>query len=64
VDNVDDGTSVTIINYGSVAEIQIENGGHTWPSADPFNVGFPLGKTTQDINFNTLLHQFLFQSIN
>ncbi|MFL0351980.1 alpha/beta hydrolase family esterase [Xanthomarina sp. GH4-25] len=64
VDNIDDGTSVTIINYGSVAQLHIENGGHTWPSADPFNVGFPLGKTTQDIDFNTLLYQFLFHSIN
>lgn len=63
IDTENDGTSVTLIDYGSVAEIQIENGGHTWPGADPFNVGFPLGKTTQDINFNTLLYNFLFNSI-
>lgn len=63
LDTVDDDTSVTVIDYGSVAELRIENGGHTWPGADPFNMGFPLGKTTQDLDFNNLLYQFLFQSI-
>jgi len=64
VDQVEDGTAVNIIDYGEVVQLEIENGGHTWPGADPFNVGFPLGKTTQDLDLNTLLYQFLFQSIN
>ena len=64
IDKSEDDTSVKIVDHNTVVEIQIENGGHTWPGTDPFNVGFPLGKTTQDINFNTLLYQFLFQSIN
>lgn len=59
IDTANDGTSVTLLDYGTVEEIQIENGGHTWPDADPFNVGFPLGKTTQDIEFNKLLYNFL-----
>lgn len=59
IDTENEGTSVTVSDYGSVTEIQIENGGHTWPGADPFNVGFPLGKTTQDIEFNKLLYNFL-----
>lgn len=60
IDVADDATSVTITDYGIVADVRIENGGHTWPGADPFNVGFPLGKTTQDLSFNTLLFNFLF----
>lgn len=30
----------------------INNGGHTWPGADDFNIGLPLGKTSGDINLN------------
>lgn len=56
----DDGTSILLENYNSVAFMKIENGGHTWPNSDPFNVGFPLGKTTQDINFNEHIYNFLF----
>ncbi|SDW33265.1 polyhydroxybutyrate depolymerase [Lutibacter oricola] len=59
INTVEDETSVTIKNYDSVTEILIENGGHTWPGTDSFNVGFPLGKTTQDINFNNILANFI-----
>jgi len=59
INKLNDETTVTIKSNGSVTEILIENGGHTWPGADPFNVGFPLGKTTQEINLNTLLLDFI-----
>lgn len=59
-DIVEDETSIIIENYNSVVFMKIENGGHTWPNSDPFNVGFPLGKTTQDINFNEYIYNFLF----
>ena len=51
-----DGTAVTWIEQGndrqSVALATINEGGHTWPGADPFNVGLPIGKTTRDIDAN------------
>lgn len=56
-----DDTSVLIKKYeGSktTIAIQIKNGGHTWPGADDFNIGFPLGKTTHDISFNELMWKF------
>ena len=59
-DKVDDGTSISVEAYDTVAYMKIKNGGHTWPNSDPFNVGFPLGKTTQDIHFNEYLYTFLF----
>lgn len=61
INKSEDKTSVRIEDYGKLSYITIENGGHTWPNSDPFNVGFPLGKTTQDINFNELLYSFLFE---
>ena len=60
-DVANDSTSVIIENYNSVVFMKITNGGHTWPNSDPFNVGFPLGKTTQDVNFNEQMYKFLFQ---
>ncbi len=63
IDTEDDGSSVELIDYGTLKAVTIENGGHTWPNTDPFNVGLPLGNTTQDIDFNTLVYQFLFQPI-
>jgi polyhydroxybutyrate depolymerase len=59
INKLDDETTVAIKNNGTVTEILIENGGHTWPGSNPFNVGFPLGKTTQEINLNTLLLDFI-----
>lgn len=57
-----DGTSVTWIEQGngqqSVALATITEGGHTWPGADPFNVGLPIGKTTRDIDANEVIWQF------
>jgi len=58
-----DGTSVTWQEQSkgqySVALATIRDGGHTWPGADPFNVGHPLGKTTRDIDGNDVIWQFL-----
>lgn len=44
-----------------VALATIRDGGHTWPGADPFNVGLPIGKTTRDIDANETIWQFLSQ---
>ena len=61
INPIEDETSVNITIYGGdkdVVLIKIENGGHTWPGADDFNVGFPLGKTTHDILFNDVMWKF------
>lgn len=64
INNFKDDTSITLKNYNSlVVEVKVENGGHTWPASDPFNFGFPLGKTTKEIDVNKLVYQFLFTSI-
>lgn len=42
----------------SVALATISEGGHTWPGADPFNVGLPIGKTTHDIDANEVIRKF------
>jgi polyhydroxybutyrate depolymerase len=60
-----DGTDVTWIEQGngrqSVALATVREGGHTWPGADPFNVGLPIGKTTRDIDGNEVIWQFFNQ---
>ncbi|WBS03032.1 alpha/beta hydrolase-fold protein [Pseudoduganella sp. SL102] len=57
-----DGTSVTWIEAGngqqSVALATIREGGHTWPGADPFNVGLPIGKTSRDLDANEAIWRF------
>ncbi len=35
--------------------ISIKNGGHTWPGRHAFNIGLPLGITTQEIDVNELV---------
>jgi polyhydroxybutyrate depolymerase len=42
----------------SVALATVREGGHTWPGADPFNVGLPIGKTTRDIDANEVIWHF------
>ncbi|NNG22812.1 alpha/beta hydrolase family esterase [Telluria aromaticivorans] len=58
-----DGTEVTWIEQGNgaqgVALATVREGGHTWPGADPFNLGLPIGKTTRDIDGNEMIWQFL-----
>lgn len=57
-----DGTSVLITEVGAqgtgVILVRVQDGGHTWPGSDPFNIGFPLGKTTADIHINELMWHF------
>ena len=43
----------------SVALVTVRNGGHTWPGADAFNVGLPLGRTSRDIDANNIIWEFL-----
>jgi polyhydroxybutyrate depolymerase len=56
------GTAVTFQEVSSqgvhVSLLTIKAGGHTWPGSDPFNVGYPLGSTTQDIELNEVLWAF------
>ena len=58
---LDDG--VTWIEAGngreSVALLSIADGGHTWPGADPFNVGLPIGTTSRAFDANEVIWQFL-----
>lgn len=42
----------------SIALISIENGGHTWPGADDFNIGLPIGLTSKEIDFNEYMWEF------
>ncbi len=57
-----DGTAVTVREQGNgrqaVALVTIRDGGHTWPGADPFNVGLPIGNTTRDIDANEVMWAF------
>ncbi|NEU08519.1 hypothetical protein GZH53_09380 [Flavihumibacter sp. R14] len=63
--NRKDATSVTIDEAdgkpAGVALIRIQNGGHTWPGSDPFNIGYPLGNTTSDIDINEIMWQFFIK---
>lgn len=57
-----DGTAVSYLEQGNaevrVALVTVKDGGHTWPGADPFNVGLPIGKTTRDVDANELMWEF------
>jgi len=60
-----DGTEVNHLEQGDdkvrVVLVTVKDGGHTWPGADPFNVGLPIGKTTRDVDANELMWQFFSQ---
>ena len=45
----------------AVALVTIENGGHTWPGSDPFNIGLPLGYTSKDVDINELIWHFFLK---
>jgi len=57
-----DGTDVEITENKTgqfhASLVSINNGGHTWAGADPFNIGLPIGKTSNDINLNEIIWQF------
>ncbi|MCW3074697.1 MAG: Polyhydroxybutyrate depolymerase [Flaviaesturariibacter sp.] len=61
--NKKDSTSVQVMeikgNRVGVSLVSVRGGGHTWPGSNPFNIGFPLGETSQDINVNDLIWKFL-----
>ena len=42
----------------SVALVTIDGGGHSWPGADAFNVGLPIGKTSSSIDANEVMWAF------
>jgi polyhydroxybutyrate depolymerase len=64
--NKKDGTSVSIkeVTDGSMSVmlVSIDNGGHTWPGSDSFNIGYPLGKTTKDLDINEAMWAFFQKS--
>ncbi|UVW28784.1 PHB depolymerase family esterase [Massilia sp. H6] len=57
-----DGTEVSWLEQDNgvqtTALVTIKDGGHTWPGADAFNVGLPIGKTTRDIDANEVIWEF------
>lgn len=57
-----DDTQVTHVEQGNgaqqVALITVKDGGHTWPGADAFNIGLPIGKTTRAIDANEVMWEF------
>ncbi|WP_235501894.1 alpha/beta hydrolase family esterase [Janthinobacterium sp. Ant5-2-1] len=59
-----DATQVSWLEQGSgaggasVALISVKDGGHTWPGADAFNIGLPIGKTTRAIDANEVIWAF------
>jgi len=61
--NVRDGASATLLRTAagsaSVALVTLQDGGHTWAGADPFNVGLPIGSTPQDVDINAVIWRFL-----
>lgn len=69
IDNLkNDSTSVIIrtkVHNGiSGILVSINNGGHTWPGRHPFNIGFSLGATTQEIDINEILWKFFSSQTN
>lgn len=57
-----DGTQTDILDYNEgqyhVSLVSVDQGGHTWPGADPFNIGLPIGKTSQDFKANEVMWKF------
>ncbi|MHC2992358.1 hypothetical protein OB13_12435 [Pontibacter sp. HJ8] len=57
-----DNTSVMIQEVSdksvTVSLITVENGGHTWPGGVSYNIGYPLGNTTRDIDINEVMWRF------
>ncbi|GGG03399.1 extracellular catalytic domain type 1 short-chain-length polyhydroxyalkanoate depolymerase [Pontibacter amylolyticus] len=60
--NKKDSTSVMVQEVSdkgiTVSLVTVENGGHTWPGSAPFNIGYPLGNTTADIDINEMMWSF------
>jgi polyhydroxybutyrate depolymerase len=64
--NKKDNTSVTIQEVNdkgiTVSLVTVENGGHTWPGSAPFNIGYPLGNTSADIDINEVMWSFFHKN--
>ncbi|GGH01872.1 esterase [Parapedobacter pyrenivorans] len=63
IDNIpEDDTSVEILEASSknksVVLISVANGGHTWPGADTFNIGLPIGLTSKELDINEFMWEF------
>lgn len=41
-----------------VSLVTIKDGGHTWPGADSFNIGLPIGRTSKAVDVNELIWDF------
>ncbi len=61
-DDPADSTRVTVETAGRGAQatvlVTIHEGGHTWAGADPFNIGLPIGRTSQDIDLTEMIWRF------
>lgn len=42
----------------TVSLVTVENGGHTWPGSVSYNIGYPLGNTTRDVDINEIIWRF------
>lgn len=52
-------TLLTVAHAGrAVTLVTIHGGGHTWPGADSFNIGLPIGRTTRDVDVNEVMWRF------
>lgn len=56
------GKSVTTLETRSLNStlvlITIQDGGHTWPGADDFNIGLPIGPTSKELDINEYMWNF------
>lgn len=59
------GKSITILETKNIdrilALISIQDGGHTWPGADDFNIGLPIGPTSKELDINEYMWNFFNQ---
>ncbi len=59
------GKSITILETKNtdriLALISIQDGGHTWPGADDFNIGLPIGPTSKELDINEYMWNFFNQ---
>ncbi len=61
----ENGKSITILETKNTDRIltliTIEDGGHTWPGADDFNIGLPIGPTSKELDINEYMWNFFNQ---
>ena len=63
-----DSTTTTVTEHAHggkrVSLVTIKDGGHTWPGADPFNIGLPIGSTSKAVDVNELMWEFFRHHTN